>query len=627
MNTQSSPKPRKKTGRLIAFAALGAYFAVLFAGGLLSGGKASILDPNYVAYLHPLWYGVAWLAVGLALFAYGTVSPVILYGFTWIAALCYTMQTAVAGGSYFLTFAMCGLMALVTILCGRAIRKAREASVKDEKKSRKALSPSPVAWKIVTAALAVACGSWMLYLLLSSYLSYTTGPSSNTGLYVQLLHSLRSGFSFDTTIEFGQSVSHMAAHVSPIFLLYLPFYAIIPSPVTLMVLQVGAVCSAVIPLWLIGRDRGLSPALRTLLCGLLCAFPVVWGGASGTIHEYALLLPLLLWLLWGLESKKTWLVALCSVLILCVGETCAIHLFAVALYHLIRNRKGAEVGGESRKGERIKAIILMGVSVLYFAVTMAVLTLVLEDMDMNTVVSRFENVTGPYATNISTLIREILYNPALAIYEMLTESKLHFILLMSLPLGLLPFLTKKKAGLVFLLPLLIFNLLSDFPYHYSPDFPFAMGTSAYALYMAADGLATLTHREDRPRLTKRLCTLAVCFTLIIGAFRVADYGMFLSYAAEGREEITAMDQLLELVEEDASVSVSARLLPHLATRDEVYLLTHKADTTYVVLDLRDEWGISAEEKLTVEHYQKNGYTVVRLTEGVGAGLKVADKRQ
>lgn len=621
MKTQIQSKPRGKTGRLIAFAALGAYFAVLFVGGLISGGKASILDPNYIAYLHPLGYGVAWLVVAAALFAYGTISPVLMYSATWVASLAFAVGTAVAGGSYSLTFAMCGLMALMTLLCGRVIREAKEAAAKDEKKSRKAMSSSPVAWKIITAALAVVLGGWMLYLLLSSYLSYTTGAASNTGLYIQLLHSLRNGFSFDTTIEFGQSVSHMAAHISPIFLLYLPFYAIIPSPVTLMVLQVGAVCSAVVPLWLIGRDRGLSPALRTLLCGLLCAFPAVWGGASGTIHEYALLLPLLLWLLWALESKKTWLVALCSVLILCVGETCAIHLFAVALYHLIRNRKSTEVEGESRKGERIKAIILMGVSVLYFAVTMVVLTLVLEDMGMNTVVSRFENVTGPYAANVSTLIREILYNPALAVYELLTQSKLHFILLLSLPVGLLPFFTKKKAGLVFLLPLLIFNLLADFPYHHSPDFPFAMGTSAYALYMAADGLSTLTHREDRSRLTKRLCTLAVCFTLIIGAFRVADYGMFLSYAAEGREEITAMDQLLELVEEDASVSVSARLLPHLAARDEVYLLTHKADTTYVVLDLREEWGISAEEKLTVEHYQENGYAVVKLTEGVGAVLK------
>lgn len=618
MKTQTQSKPRGKTGRLLAFAALGAYFAVLFVGGLISGGKASILDPNYVAYLHPLGYGVAWLVVAAALFAYGTISPVLMYSATWVASLAFAVGTAVAGGSYSLTFAMCGLMALMTFLCGWVIRKEKEAS-SGSTKAKKAASPT--VWKVIAIAFAVVFGGWMLYLMLSSYLSYTTGPSSNTGLYIQLLHSLRSGFSFDTTVEFGESVSHMAAHVSPIFLLYLPFYAIIPSPVTLMVLQVAAVASAVIPMWLMGKEKGLSPALRTLLCMLLCAFPAVWGGATGTLHEYALLLPLLLWLLWALEKKNTVLVFVFAALTLAVGEACAIHLFTIALYHLISNRKSVEADGQSRKGERMKALILMGVSALYFTVVMIILTLVLESMDMNTAISRFENVTGAYATNISTLIREIIYNPALVIYELLTEAKLHFTLLMTLPLAFLPFFTKKKAGLLFLFPFLLLNLLADFPYHFSPDYPFAMGVSAYAFYLAADGLAALSRRDDGGKLVKRLCTLAVCFTLIIGGFRVADYGMFLSYATEGRDEITAMDELMELVEDDASVSVSARLLPHLAARDEVYLLTHKVDTEYVVLDLRDEWGISAEEKLTVEHYTKSGYTVVKLTDGVGAVMK------
>ena len=620
MNTQSSSKPRMKTGRLLAFAALGAYFAVLFAGLLLVGDKAAIRDPNYIAYLHPLGYGIAWLVVGGALFAYGAISPVLMYRMTWIASLAYAVGAAVAGGSYSVTFAMCGVVALTTFLCGWAIRKEKESAPKSEEKAKKCVL-SPVVARILVIVSAVAFGGWMLYLILSSYLSYTTGQNATTALYVQLLHSLRSGFSFDTTLEFGESVSHMAAHVSPIFLLYLPFYALIPSPVTLMVLQVGAVASAVIPLWLLGKEKGLSPTWRVLLCSLLCAFPAIWGGGAGMLHEYALLLPLLLWLFWALEKKKTVLVFVFAALTLAVGETCAIHLFTVALYHLIRNRKSTEADGLSRKGERIKALILLGVSVVYFTVTMVVLTLVLEGMDMNTLVSRFENVTGPYATNISTLIREIVFNPALTLYQLLTEAKLHFALLLTLPIAFLPFFSKKKAGLVFLFPFLLLNLLANFIPHYSPDYPYAMGISACLFYLAAGGLAALSKREDGGRRLKRLATLAVCFTLIIGGFRVADYGMFLSYASEGRGEVAAMDELMELVEEDASVSASARLLPHLANRAEVYRLSHKADSEYVVLDLRDEWSLSGEKGYTVEHYEKNGYAVVKLTEGVGAVLK------
>ena len=118
--------------------------------------------------------------------------------------------------------------------------------VAPEPTGRKQSAPlSSAGGKITLGVIAVLMGGWVLFLLLSAYLRYATSPSTSTALYIQLMESLRSGFSFDTTLEFGESVSHLAAHISPIFLVYLPFYAIIPSPVTLMVIQVAAVCSAV----------------------------------------------------------------------------------------------------------------------------------------------------------------------------------------------------------------------------------------------------------------------------------------------------------------------------------------------------------------------------------------------
>lgn len=40
-----------------------------------------------------------------------------------------------------------------------------------------------------------------------------------------------------TTCERDRVLSHFAVHVSPIYYLFLPFYALFPSPVTLEVLQ------------------------------------------------------------------------------------------------------------------------------------------------------------------------------------------------------------------------------------------------------------------------------------------------------------------------------------------------------------------------------------------------------
>ncbi len=608
-NTSSSTKPRSLTGKLIAFSAVGAYFAVLLAGMLLNGGKASVLDPEFIIYIHPVTCAVAWAVLTVILVAYGSISKPMVYGFAWLASVGYALAASAFGGSYTLTFAMCGVVAIMTCLCGKALRAD---GIADKKKaSPKGLSS--LGGKIAVGITAVLGGGLTLFLLLTSYLFYTTDPSVSTGVYVQLTESLRSGFSFDTTLEFGESVSHLAAHISPVFLLYLPFYAVFPSPVTLMVLQALAVYSAVIPLWLICRQKGLSPATTAVVCGLLCLFPAVWGGTAGSLHEYALLLPLLLWLLWALESHRRILPWVFALLILCVRETCAIHLFTVGLYHALTVQSGTD----TTKKERGKGLILMGVSLLYFVVAMAVLTYA----GKGTLITRFDNVTGIYSTDFGTLLREILYNPVIAFCEMLTEAKLHYVLCLLLPLGLIPLFTKKKAGLVFLLPLLALNLLSDFPYHFSLDFPYSFGMAAFGLYLCADALAGLSLREDKAVLMKRLTALAVCFTIIVGGFRLAGYGLFTEYVFEGRNEAAAMTDLLESVEDSASVSASGRLIPSLAARDEVYYLHQGQLTEFVVIDLREEWVVAADDKYDEKYYTDKGYTVVKRCDGVGVVLR------
>ena len=372
-----------------------------------------------------------------------------------------------------------------------------------------------------------------------------------------------------------------------------------------------------IPLWLICRRKGLSPALSATLCGLLCFFPAVWGGTAGSLHEYALLLPLLLWLIWAMESRRRALIWVFAALTLCVRETCAIHLFTLGLYYLLENRKAAEADGVSRKAERSRALLLMGVSAVYFIAAMVILTY----LGRGTLITRFDNVTGIYATDFGTLVRALIFNPAIALYEMLTEAKLHFLLCLLLPLGLLPLLGKKKTGLVFLFPLLLLNLLSDFPYHFRPDSPYAFGVAAFGFYLAATALARLSALPDKIRLVKRSVTLAVCCTLLIGGFLLADYGLYTEYAVTDKAEISAMDSLLESVEGGASVSASGRLIANLAARDEIFALSSRVATDYVVLDLRDEWALPSEADYTVKFYEERGYTVVKSVENVGVVLK------
>lgn len=608
------PSTRTGTGRtltptLVGLAAAGAYFAVLLAGGLLHGSKASVISPNFIIYLNPWIYAVAWLIVAGILVAYGTIAKRFVYGFAWLAALGYAIRTAVSGGSYYLTFALCGVIAIMTVIVGRALRN----EPKPNRKKARVLSPT--IGKIVVGSVSIVTGGVVLFFLISSYLSHTTSSGVSTGVYVQLLSSLRERFSFVTTLEFGESVSHLAAHFSPIFLVYLPFYFLVPSPVTLLVLQGVAVFSAVIPLWLIARRRGVSVGGTTMLCVLLCLFPAVFGGAAGSLHEYALLLPLLLWLMWAFETRKNVLMWVLAALVLCVRETAAIHLLTLSLYWWITNRRAADTDNSKRKA-RVQAMIMAGVSLVYFVIALILLT----HLGRGTLITRFANVTGIYATDFGTLIREIIYNPAIALFEMFTDAKILFVLLLVLPLGLLPVFSQKRAGLVFLLPLLLLNLLSDFSYHFNPDYPYAFGMAAFFFYLAVDALAIMQMKEDGHRTAARILAIAMASTLVISGFRVAEIGQFSNYIISDRAEVAAMDALLDQVDDHASVSASRRLCPSLAERPHIYTLSHEVETDFVVLDLREEWSLDSEAKYTKEHYEKKGYRVVAETAGVGMVL-------
>lgn len=210
-------------------------------------------------------------------------------------------------------------------------------------------------------------------------------------------------------------------------------------------------------------------------------------------------------------------------------------------------------------------------------------------------------------------------NPAVAVYEMLTVNKLHFVAALLLPVAFLPLWTKKKAFLVFLIPLVLINLLPDVAYQHDVTFPYGMGMAALVLYAAVEGLAT--RRDGRPTTHRRTVTLTVCFTLTLAAMLWgAQHADTLAYAAVATEETSQLDTLMDAVPGDVSVSASGHLIPHLAGRAEIYRLDSEILTDYVVLDLREAHWVKGEDIYYVAYYEEQGYRIIAQKEGVGAVL-------
>ena len=182
-----------------------------------------------------------------------------------------------------------------------------------------------------------------------------------------MFHSMRTTGLPVTTCERDRVLSHFAVHVSPIYYLFLPFYALFPSPVTLEVLQALLLASAVIPLWRIARRHGLSGVTAGLLCALLLLWPAYAGGTSYDVHENKFLTPLLLWLFDFLDRRCVWGVALFSVLTCMVKEDAPVYVAVIALWVVLRAL--TRTGAERRWGLLTGGAMLVGAVGYFLGVT------------------------------------------------------------------------------------------------------------------------------------------------------------------------------------------------------------------------------------------------------------------
>lgn len=195
-----------------------------------------------------------------------------------------------------------------------------------------------------------------------------------------------------------------SVHVSPIFYLLLPFYSLYPKPVTLQVLQAAVLVSAVIPLWKLCRRHGLSPAVSVLLSLLLLLYPAYSGGASYDIHENAFLTPLLLWLFYGIDCEKRWVVFLSGALTLMVKEDAAVYVAVVSLWLLLRSLL---YGGKRNRWGLITGSILLLSSLVWFFLV----TAYLENRGDGVMTYRYRNFMFSDSGSLLSVVAAVLLSP------------------------------------------------------------------------------------------------------------------------------------------------------------------------------------------------------------------------
>ncbi len=467
----------------------------------------------------------------------------------------------------------------------------------------------------VSVALAVFIGAYTS----CRYLSFGS-PNYDFGIFCNMFASMARDFTQTVSSERDAIIQHFEVHFSPVYYLMLPFYFVFRSPITLQILQALVVASGIIPLWLISRRRGLSPRASVILSLIYAFYPAISGGCSYDLHENCFLTAFILWLFWAAERRDKLgniLLFVFAALTLSVKEDAAIYVAFAGIYIAVADGCDSSFknpcpetvrlgwrGKLSRflTAQRLNGILLVLISVVWFGFTSWFLT----EFGYGIMSSRYSNFI-PEGGGLADLLRTVLTNPAIVFSESFGTEKLEFIAQMILPLAFIPVVTKKPHRLLLLMPFLLINLMPDYEYQHSVFFQYVFGSSAFMFYGTVLNLSDM-----KPKLRRTLLLLSLSSSILFfGAFIMPKSEYIFRYY-ENRDKYARIEGYLDVIDDDASVTASTFIVPHIADRREIYQLKKgsetEAETDYVVIDLRGVTEQSANEYIYA--YKNKGYSTV-----------------
>lgn len=419
-------------------------------------------------------------------------------------------------------------------------------------------------------AVAVAI---LVYLLLIGFIVVTRHRALRThaldlGQYLQVIWNLAGGRgpagTLTPTYMVEEVMNAWGDHLSPVFYLLAPTQWIAPGAVSVLLAQTAILAAGALAVFAYARRRvGDGPAAAFAILYLLN--PSLHGINIRDIHPAAFAIPLLLAAAAAFDGRRYAWCAVALVATLACREDAAVAVVGFGIWLALAR-------GHWRVGAALAAV--------------AVLVLA---ADIVWVMPHFRH--GPYnhlnryqhlGGSLPEILVSIVLRPWRWIAVVLAPAKLVYLFLLLAPLAFLPLLAPRTLAAA--LPGLAMNLLSLDPKLFNWRAQYQAFILPFLILAAVEGWARLRARQPAvaaPRgLPATVVTAAFLLSVALTSRTVNDLGVrFWRLEAPHR----AAYALMAKIPPDAPVSANERLVPHLATRREIYVFPRGATrATYVV---------------------------------------------
>lgn len=396
------------------------------------------------------------------------------------------------------------------------------------------------------------------------------------------------------------SYIHLGQHFVIDFLLWMPLYALFPSPVTLIVLQVILITVAGLVLYALARHFALSTGLSVMLVASYYGANGIIGPTLGNFYEHCQIPLFLFSLILALEKRCWWLFWLLTALTLGTREDTGITLFGIGVY-LIVSRRYPRIGWG-----------LCTISFSYVVlVTNTIMPLFSNDNSRLYLAAYFKQFIKDDRPSTLELLWAIISQPQLILKVFFSDlfRRVRYLLGLWLPLAFVPAISP-PAWMMSSFPLLVLLLQVANKSATSINTRYALSIIPLLFYGAI--LWWSQHREKfKPRLHRfwlGCVGLSLIFTLTSNPnrafyFLIPEHLNPLVYTSLSHQwqHAANLQTVLNLIPPTASVSTSSYIVPHLSSRREIIRLEimrligdagNPIDVDYAVVDL---WQIQQPE--------------------------------
>ena len=466
---------------------------------------------------------------------------------------------------------------------------------------------TPIFWAVVIALIYAVVTLYITIHLMHD--SYNTN-AFDLGIFTQdLKYTLQGNLLYSTAGQY-----QLAHHFSPILLVLVPVYWLFPHAQTLLVVQAFLLAFGGYLIYVLAREYNYSHRASLILEGLYFINPLVWGVALFDFHEVAFAIPALLVMFLGLKRKNWILFTLGLVIALATKEDVVTATCAFGAILMLADYWQHKKLGKS-------SIIIFSAALLAFGIGVIVSHLA-SGGEPARLLSYFTNRYAYIGQPLSLAI-------PLAVSTIFSMSSLFLIVAYLLPLAFLPLLSPKwsiPALLILLSGILStcsaqHNELMQYP---AAAIPFLFMAFIVVLpgIMRNSKISSILKKYRYLALTCSIIIVIICLTIISGGR--------IKLASLPDAHDAAINQVIALVPNNATVTTSNVIFPHLCSRTNTYLLAWegeaaapeagiingdwgfpKKETEYVFIDAGNNSMMASNINIILKHY-----TLIKNIDGV-----------